>query len=245
MIRAPRKWAAIAAFLAIALPFSALVRFSQSAFGIEGAFSFAEPRHLAFLLLIAAGPALGGLIGWRILGARRASLLGSWPLGSALCAVAPILVMGAIGYGPSQPHLMGALVGLIALLYGIGEEIGWRGFLNDALQSHAFAIRAALITATWWIWHLWFVQQGSDGRLMIAYEPQKLLLDLALLGGASVIFLAIIEESRSLLEIGAFHAAASIAWTMPVIDMAQDRRLLAGLALLAALIALHQLWKRR
>jgi len=66
----------------------------------------------------------------------------------------------APGLGPAATWL------LMTVSYGVGEETGWRGFLQSRLQSRRSALRAAmLLVPIWAAWHLptfWF-REGYVG----------------------------------------------------------------------------------
>jgi hypothetical protein len=52
-----------------------------------------------------------------------------------------------------DPHFFGGLVVLSAVLYGIVEEAGWRGFLHNALSPLPRAWRVAITAPLWLVWH--------------------------------------------------------------------------------------------
>jgi hypothetical protein len=127
-------------------------------------------------LLPALGPLTGCLLAlliFRRAHRRTISLLGTSVVKSALFAAIPLGVLAALGVGDSKPHLTGAVLGCMSLVYAIGEEAGWRGFLHDALRPLGDGRRALIIGLLWGTWHFTtFVSGGfaaSAGRLAIMY----------------------------------------------------------------------------
>lgn len=47
----------------------------------------------------------------------------------------PLAIYTALGRGTDEPHLTALLVGLIYLVYALGEETGWRGFLPQSRRQ--------------------------------------------------------------------------------------------------------------
>jgi membrane protease YdiL (CAAX protease family) len=45
------------------------------------------------------------------------------------------------------------LIGLLGFISILGEELGWRGFLQDALKNKSDLYKAMLIGFMWEIWH--------------------------------------------------------------------------------------------
>jgi membrane protease YdiL (CAAX protease family) len=47
-----------------------------------------------------------------------------------------------------------ATIALVFLLNGVGEEVGWRGFLADRLlRQHSLTVTALLVALVWALWH--------------------------------------------------------------------------------------------
>lgn len=107
-------------------------------------------------LLPALGPALGAgvaLLLFRRTHRRTVGLLGSSPARSGAFVLVPVGLVVAVGMGGDRPHLRGLLVAGVYLLYGLGEELGWRGFLQDAVRPLAPARRYVTIGLLWGAWH--------------------------------------------------------------------------------------------
>lgn len=141
----------------------------QSLSSLGWAWGPARYHWIALLLpLVYAGIAYGaaaaaGLIEFATPAARTAfpSALGLGDLAPTLGFVAAILIIGAIGMVQSMAT-------------GLGEEIGWRGFLTPRLTAMSGFIVATLITGL--IWSSWHVPMlvlsdyngGGDQRFEIA-----------------------------------------------------------------------------
>ena len=153
-----------------------------------------------------------GLVQWR----------GS--LGWILWALSPIVLYGLaviVGYATNRtwpnltllgavddlPYLgvVGALV-LWLLTFGIGEELGWRGFALPRLQKNHTALTATLILGVVWaFWHLpaFFYRETYMAMGLVAGFPLLLLSIVA----ASIIFTWLYNSTRgSLLMVILFHA---------------------------------------
>jgi membrane protease YdiL (CAAX protease family) len=156
---------------------------------------------------------LAGLLKWRVgLG---------WILVSTLSPIALFVVAAIVGYATTGtwpdlallgevdylPYLgiMGALL-LWLLTFGLGEEIGWRGFALPRLQQGHTALTATLLLGVVWaLWHLpaFFYKDTYMAMGLIAGLPLLLLSILA----ASMIFTWLYNSTcGSLLMVILFHA---------------------------------------
>lgn len=170
-------WGGIAIFAAVAAGWSALAAHVPA---------LALPARVGGLridnsLLVGAGPLLGGLVASALRGgpgpgALFASLLGPsrWLIVAALLApVATAALFGLPGAGSGLP---GLLFAASVVLYCVGEELGWRGWLQQALAGLQ-PVRAALLTALlWYGWHWTFLAPTlSDPRQGIGFAIGLLL----------------------------------------------------------------------
>jgi len=212
---------------------------------------FSDIRIIATLLLTGAGPVLASVLCWAIFGTnkKRATLLGSWPKGALAAFFTPILALTIVGYESSfsiNTHLFGAFVGFLVVIYGVCEEMGWRGYINDQLRPANRLVRILMTTLVWWTWHLWFVQGNiSDGTLHVYMDLRNIAITLILLAAASALFVTTIDESHSILEVGAFHALGSILFTMPILNLSTNTRAIATTIVLVFLLIIHAGWKKR
>lgn len=86
------------------------------------------------------GPGLSALIVlvlFRRTHKRTITLFGTSKARSLLIYLVPVVGLSVIGFPNRRgydPHLYGLLLGVIVSIYALGEELGWRGFLQDALR---------------------------------------------------------------------------------------------------------------
>jgi len=134
---------------------------------------------------------------------RRVITLGgnSWGRSILFCA-APFLLLAAfrahVLYGYDLPPLVAALPMFVSIL---GEELGWRGFLQDALRPLSPVRRFVLIGALWEFWH--FTTRTTHGSAL------RIAVTL-LISYAAVILLTFIigyaaERSRSVVVAVSLH----------------------------------------
>lgn len=95
--------------------------------------------------------------------------------------------------GPSGPLLYLAFTFMI-FVYALGEELGWRGFLQDALRPLPFIPRFLMIGILWELWH--FTNRTTHR------SPEVLAITLAISYPTSILLSFLIgvavERSRSL-----------------------------------------------
>jgi membrane protease YdiL (CAAX protease family) len=152
-----------------------------------------------------------------------------------IAVVYPIVLLGI--YAPARdvasPHLMGLFAGAHAVLYAFGEEVGWRGYLQDALRPLRPAIRYTTIGVMWGMWHfLTFAGHGSVGSMVL-----RLLVFYAILIAASAAIGAAVDRSRSLLVATACH----LFYTFSQMHSGRDRWVLLGF-LVPVVVILVRKW---
>jgi len=77
------------------------------------------------------------------------------------------------------PRIFGSLLGLLIVIYALGEEIGWRGFMHDRLANRAIWLRAVIISVPWYLWHLPF--SGGEFEFLVALKAYGVILLAALI----------------------------------------------------------------
>ncbi len=153
-----------------------------------------------------------GFANWRH-GARVWALALLSPL--AFLALAVVLVSVQTGSAPSLQALAtgrlgsaGAVVELVlvaAILQGLGEEPGWRGYLLPKMLGRFRILPATmLLFPVWWLWHLPFFLGRPEFGL-----PQFLGFGLGILS-ASIWLTFLWERTRSILVAVVWHAVLNI-----------------------------------
>ena len=170
----------------------------------------------------AIGPAIGVLIARHFdhRTVQTTTILGPSPSRTLVTALIPLMCFSLVG-----PET--GLYALVAIIYALGEEFGWRGFLADALAPLRGPWALAITSCLWWFWHLRF---SSNFDLLVF--PPIILVSSWLLGHAA-------RTSGSVLVAAAMHALIIIltASGTPAKPM-----LLAGVATLLAWILMGSVW---
>lgn len=126
----------------------------------------------------------------------------------------PILFAVVVGVpmpDGSINRLATVALGLVTLFTMLGEELGWRGFLQDALRPLSPLKRYILIGILWEFWH--FTNRTSHGSLkhivlfLAIFYPLGILL--------SWLFGEATERGKSLLIAVTLHAWFDIVFTFP------------------------------
>ena len=161
----------------------------------------------------AIGPAVGAMIAMAIFRRthrRTVSIFGTSVVRSLGFVAVPIVAMTAVGVGDDGPHLTGLLSGMVFLVYALGEELGWRGFLQDAVRPLAPAPRYLTIGLLWGAWH--FTTFASGGPAEVATRMAMMAAIWVL--GSWGIGLAV-DKSRSILVAAMLHLTFNLSRALP------------------------------
>lgn len=166
-------------------------------------------------VLGAAGILAGALLALRLMKRKKKpqyTFFGSSKRYSLLIVAIPLILITAFGLNNNSginQHLFGFIVAISIMVYCYFEEIGWRGYLHDELQSIKQWQRVLIIGFLWWFWHLDF------------YGNFYLINDLIILG----IFIAsawglgvLIERTKSVLTVSAAHMVVNIIVFSPFVS---------------------------
>ena len=146
----------------------------------------------------ALGPCAAAFLCYRLDHAtpRRITLTGKDGAGSLLTAFIPLVFFTLAGYadGGAARLLPTLLTGCAALIYALGEEAGWRGYLQDALVSWSARQRYLFVGILWWAWHMRFA-----GPFDWTVFPLIVIASAFVLGHVA-------ETNRSLLVVASMHS---------------------------------------
>ncbi|MDC1107172.1 CPBP family intramembrane metalloprotease [Prolixibacteraceae bacterium] len=115
----------------------------------------------------AIGLLIGSLISMHLLRKERKlkySLFGTswkWSLIMLVIPIILLVIFGVQNENGINVHYYGLIGGIGTLIYCFCEEIGWRGYLQDELQSVKEWKRVILIGLLWYLWHLSFISNQN------------------------------------------------------------------------------------
>jgi len=122
------------------------------------------------------------------------------------------------GFGTSREFPQFSALGFLAyniVSFGLGEEMGWRGFALPRLQSrHSALVATLLLTAGWALWHLPLFLYRPGYTSMGAAGIAGWLF--SLLTGAVLLTWLYNESRGSILVAALFHATVDVAFTSSV-----------------------------
>lgn len=155
---------------------------------------------------LALGPLLGAVIVSRSFKLKReTTLFGNMKLTTIIIFFVPVLALTILGIDTGNgfnPHYTGFLLGIMIAVYGILEESGWRGYLQDELKDINPWFRYLITGLLWYLWHFTFLggQFNFMNELIIFF-----ILFLSSLGLGKIA-----ESTRSIGITGCFHALGNI-----------------------------------
>jgi membrane protease YdiL (CAAX protease family) len=135
---------------------------------------------------------------------KTISFAGTSLVKSLLFYLVPILLLciPGIQMGGMDPHLAPLVLCFIGFISILGEELGWRGFLQDALRSLPFWKRSAIIGIMWELWH--FTNRMGHGAL------SQIIIRVSIFMCITILLSALIgkatDRSRSLMIAVTLHA---------------------------------------
>lgn len=153
-------------------------------------------NNFVVIILQGAGPALGAFVALKVFRIKmKMSLKGNF--GKLLVPLSvywlfPAFLIGLVAWFTKGTFPVIAIFTI--LIYGLLEEIGWRGFLQQLLAPLPRFISLLIITVLWFVWHLNFEPNQSS-----------LIFFLILLFGSWGIGL-VADKTNSLLAVAAFHS---------------------------------------
>jgi uncharacterized protein len=169
-------------------------------------------------LIIMWGPGIGALFGYYIFRnkiERKISICGKKVLQSLVFFLAPWLIFFllhlAFPFSEQYKPAKFLLIIPISFVFTLGEELGWRGYLQDVLRPISNICRWFIVGLMWELWHIRFLWISDD-------LSQGLLRTLPLLAGSIILSYLLgyaTERSKSLLVPVTLHLWANFLIESP------------------------------
>lgn len=157
-------------------------------------------------MLVGVGPIVAAFI-CSFLFRNKKIMLGLWGNSvtkSLLFLAVPIAAVVYLGVSNKEEidtHLFALKVSGMWLLYIIGEEFGWRGYLQQLISWNDYA-KSVVIGIIWYLWHLSF--------LYGPYSLQKEFVFILVLLVGSFLALKVTKRTKSLVSAIALHFSFSV-----------------------------------
>jgi uncharacterized protein len=155
------NWREIIIFYFIAVTVSAPFRLGL--IHPESLFSLPYGLNSLYAVFRGIGPAIGFIVIVYLLNSkleRPISFFGKKKWASIMAIITIPLGLGVTGVTNTSglnTHYYGLLYGTVLILYALGEEYGWRGYLQQALAPMKMIQKVLVITILWYVWHLNFL----------------------------------------------------------------------------------------
>lgn len=111
----------------------------------------------------------------------------------------------------SPVHALVLLLAIVGLFNTLGEELGWRGLLQDALRPLVWWKRFGLVGVMWCGWHftnLFVGRESGEMLIYLAWYPLSCIALSVLLGSA-------VDRSRAILISVTLHAWTNLLFEFP------------------------------
>jgi|WetSurMetagenome_2_1015567.scaffolds.fasta_scaffold139192_2 uncharacterized protein len=159
--------------------------------------------NMLFKVLRGIGPAAGFVVMRYVVNSRvprTTSFWGTdWKTSLVAILVFPLglMILGLENNAGISPSFYGFLGGMTFVLYALGEEFGWRGYLQQALAPLKLPVRIIAIATIWYLWHLNFLNPN------IPLKTHLIMYGSLVLGSWGL--LRITETTGSILFAAAVH----------------------------------------
>lgn len=171
-------------------------------------------------LLEGSGPVTGAFVIWAIIKQKSSiTLFGTQTKKSLIMFSIPLLLFTFFGISNENninPHAYGAIIGLGVVMYGIFEEYGWRGYLQNELKELKNLHRTLIIAVLWYTWHLSFLTKGTT----VLNELQFFAIILFATWGIG----AIAEKTKSIIASACFHILGNILFISSLVSTTFDNQ---------------------
>jgi len=200
------NWLEIGVFYFVAVIVSAPFRLGL--IQIEKVLPLPYGLNSLYTILRGIGPLVGFVVVFYFFKSstkRQLSFWGKKRLGSILAAIIIPIGLSVVGIQNNSgfnPHYYGILYGFTLIFYSLGEEYGWRGYLQEALAPLKTFQKILLIAILWYVWHLNFLIAGISIKTHIIHFISLILGSWGLL--------RITEITKSILFACAVHLSFNL-----------------------------------
>lgn len=237
-----QTWFRIIIYYLIAITLSGIFRL--------GLFEWYNNMHLPFgltnflkALLEGSGPITGAFVIWMIAKQKSSiTLFGTQTKKSLIMFSIPLLLFTFFGINNEQdvnPHIYGFIIGLGVVMYGIFEEFGWRGYLQNELKDLKPLYKTLINAVLWYAWHLTFIIRGTT----LLNELQFFAIILFATWGIG----AIAEKTKSIIASACFHILGNILFISSLVSSAfdnQTRYIIFGISLVSWIYIVNT-WEKK
>ncbi len=98
------------------------------------------------------------------------NITGSHTYINVLIGIVPIIVFSIFGINNSHninTHFYALQITILIYIYAFGEEVFWRGFLQNYINSENRILIYIIIGILWWAWHIIFSEQYFVNSFLI------------------------------------------------------------------------------
>lgn len=196
---------------------------------------------LFYNVLRGIGPAAGFLFMYYVMKSKTGRPFTFWgvntwySLHAVLCIPIGLTLAGVNNDLALDTHYFGFLTSVVLLFYALGEEYGWRGYLQQALAPLPVLYRILTIAVFWYVWHLnffipeitlrshlihfGFLVLGSWGLLRISETTRSMIFVVAVHLSFNILSDVNMDSNRKLMVVG----AAAAVWTILMISQVRKR----------------------
>jgi membrane protease YdiL (CAAX protease family) len=210
-----QPWIQIGIYYAIAITISSIFRLEIFQWYNKIDLSFGLTVMLK-ALLESCGPFIGALIALRLTKSKhKITLFGSNTAKSILMMTFPVVLISIFGANNDlalNRHYYGFIMGLSIAFYGIFEEYGWRGYLQNVLIELKPMQKSLIIGVLWYTWHLSFLSKQTS------ILNELLFFGIILFGSWGIG--AIAEKTKSIIASACFHIIGNILFLSPDLSSA-------------------------
>ncbi len=200
------NWTELTIFYVVAVLVSAPFRlgFIQ----LDEMFPLPYGLNIFYRILRGIGPGIGFLVVYYLLKSKVDRKLTFWGLNKWYSILAVVIIpvslaiAGVSNTDNLDQHYFGLITGILLVLYALGEEYGWRGYLQQALEPMKYPYRILTIAVLWYLWHLVFLLPD------VTVKTHLLFFGFLLLGSWGL--LKVSESTFSILFVAAVHLAFNL-----------------------------------